>query len=222
MGTLYLVRHGQASFGAADYDQLSPLGQRQSQRLGEHFRSHGLRFATVLTGTLRRQTQTWQGIADGMGVSTPSLPWPGLNEYDPAALIAALGAPTPAPATTPEGYRQHFRLLRMALERWMAGTIAPAGMPTHAAFVAGVTSALAHVQNGGGGDVLLVSSGGPIAMAVAHLLGASAPAAIDLNLRLRNTAVCEVAYSPRRCTLLSFNALPHLSSPELADWITYA
>ncbi|NDC60964.1 MAG: histidine phosphatase family protein, partial [Betaproteobacteria bacterium] len=25
MGTLYLVRHGQASFGADDYDQLSPL-----------------------------------------------------------------------------------------------------------------------------------------------------------------------------------------------------
>jgi len=26
MGTLYLVRHGQASFGAADYDNLSELG----------------------------------------------------------------------------------------------------------------------------------------------------------------------------------------------------
>lgn len=38
MGTLYLVRHGQASFGADDYDQLSPLGQRQSVRLGEYLR----------------------------------------------------------------------------------------------------------------------------------------------------------------------------------------
>jgi broad specificity phosphatase PhoE len=37
MGNLYLVRHGQASFGAADYDQLSELGQRQSVRLGEYF-----------------------------------------------------------------------------------------------------------------------------------------------------------------------------------------
>ena len=26
MGTLYLVRHGQASFGADDYDKLSELG----------------------------------------------------------------------------------------------------------------------------------------------------------------------------------------------------
>ena len=29
MGILYLVRHGQASFGEADYDRLSPLGHRQ-------------------------------------------------------------------------------------------------------------------------------------------------------------------------------------------------
>ena len=34
MGTLYLVRHGQASFGADDYDQLSPLGHQQALRLG--------------------------------------------------------------------------------------------------------------------------------------------------------------------------------------------
>ena len=31
MGVLLLVRHGQASLGAADYDQLSELGHRQAQ-----------------------------------------------------------------------------------------------------------------------------------------------------------------------------------------------
>ena len=66
MGTLYLVRHGQASFGADDYDQLSALGQAQARRLGEYWRESlgpELRFDAVLTGTLRRQLQTWQGIA---------------------------------------------------------------------------------------------------------------------------------------------------------------
>ena len=37
MGMLYLVRHGQASFGAADYDQLSELGARQCEALGRWF-----------------------------------------------------------------------------------------------------------------------------------------------------------------------------------------
>ena len=62
MGHLYLVRHGQASLGAADYDQLSPLGAQQSQRLGEHWRAQGLRFDAVITGSLKRHAQTLAGI----------------------------------------------------------------------------------------------------------------------------------------------------------------
>jgi broad specificity phosphatase PhoE len=51
MGNLYLVRHGQASFGAADYDNLSELGHRQSVRLGEYFASRQVHFDAVMTGT---------------------------------------------------------------------------------------------------------------------------------------------------------------------------
>lgn len=223
MGMLYLVRHGQASFGADDYDQLSPLGLRQSQRLGEHFRAHGLHFDMVLTGTLRRQQQTWSGIASGMQCGTSALAWPGLNEYDSQALITALDASAAlTPVDTPEGYRQHFRLLRRALQAWMAGTLTPTGMPAFADFAAGALSALAHVQHHCQGHALIVSSGGPIATVLGHLLGSPHGAVVELNLRLRNTAVSELQFSPRRQTLISVNTLPHLASPELADWITYA
>ena len=57
-GRLYLVRHGLASFGAADYDHLSAMGVRQSVRLGEYFAHKGVCFEAVITGTLRRHTQT--------------------------------------------------------------------------------------------------------------------------------------------------------------------
>ena len=66
MGTLYLVRHGQASFGADNYDQLSALGQRQCQRLGEYFGAKGRRFSAAITGTLARQTQSLDAIGAGM------------------------------------------------------------------------------------------------------------------------------------------------------------
>ena len=79
MGTLYLVRHGQASFGAADYDQLSELGQRQSVRLGEYLANKGVTLDAVLTGTLRRHQQTYAGIAQGAGSCVMRLQWPGLN-----------------------------------------------------------------------------------------------------------------------------------------------
>lgn len=226
MGTLYLVRHGQASFGAADYDQLSPLGHRQSVRLGEFFRQHGLQFEAVLTGTLKRQQQTWAGIAEGMGQSGSAvqqpLAWPGLNEYDSAAVLEAIQAQLPAEPHSTEGYRQHFRLLRDGLRQWMAGVVSPRGMPTYDGFVQGVTSALDHVRSQHSGNVLIVSSGGPIATAVGHVLGTTPETTIELNLRIRNTAVSEFAFNPKRHHLVSFNALPHLHQPADADWITYA
>ena len=222
MGTLYLVRHGQASFGADDYDQLSPLGARQSERLGEHFREHGLRFEAVITGTLRRHVQTWEGLSKGLGWAAEPLAWPGLNEYDSAALIDALNTRPTEPPTTPEGYRQHFRLLRDALRQWMAGVLTPRGMPSYEDFVAGVTSALDHVRAHHQGNVLMVSSGGPISTVVGHLLGTSPETTIELNLRMRNTSVTEVDYNPKRHTLVSFNALPHLARADLANWVTHA
>ena len=36
VSTLYLIRHGQASFGTAHYDRLSALGREQVTHLREH------------------------------------------------------------------------------------------------------------------------------------------------------------------------------------------
>ena len=62
MGTLYLVRHGQASFGTDDYDRLSELGARQCERLGAYFRERNVRFDGVITGTLKRHTQSFDAF----------------------------------------------------------------------------------------------------------------------------------------------------------------
>ncbi len=225
MGTLYLVRHGQASFGAADYDQLSVLGTRQCQVLGEWFAQQGLQFEAALTGTLKRHAQSLEAIAAGHGDVPAVRVWPGLNEYDPEVLVRAFHpGPLPQPRSQdgPEIVKAHFRLLRDALAAWMAGRTQPAGMPSWPDFVAGVAGALDHVRNTHRGNVLIVSSGGPIATAVGHVLGAGAEATIELNLRIRNSAVTEFAFSPKRHHLLSFNHLPHLHLPERAEWVTYA
>ncbi len=222
MGTLYLVRHGQASLGAADYDQLSALGQQQSVRLGQYFRQKGLTFDAVLTGTLRRHTQTYAGIREGAGLAREALAWPGLNEYDSAAVIAAIHPQPLEKPDTPERYRHHFRLLRDGLTQWMNGVVSPTGMPSYREFQLGVSSALDHVRQNCAGNVLLVSSGGPIATAVGQVLGTTPETTIALNLRIRNSAVTEFAFNPKRHTLLTFNTLAHLDHPDYTDWITYA
>jgi len=246
MGTLYLVRHGQASFGAADYDQLSALGRQQSVRLGDYFRQKGLRFDTVLTGTLRRHQQTYAAIREGMEASftvgpphgeaapagsgaaheaasagTPLL-WPGLNEFDSEAVIATVHPHKLEKPDTPELYRHHFRLLRDGLTQWMNGVVSPNGMPSYREFRLGVTSALDHIRKNCEGNVLIVSSGGPIATAVGHVLGTTPETTIELNMRIRNSAITEFAFNPKRHSLVTFNTLPHLEHADHASWITHA
>jgi len=222
MGQLYLVRHGQASLGADDYDQLSALGAQQSQRLGEHWHAQGLQFDAVITGTLKRHAQTLHGIQQGMGSSHEALLWPGLNEYDSEAVIRTVQKGPLIKPTTPESYREQFRLLRDGLTQWMAGVVSPQGMPSYVDFVQGVSSALDHVRQNHDGNVLIVSSGGPIATAVAHVLRLSPETSIELNLRIRNSAVSEFSFNPKRHSLVSFNTITHLESPTHKGWITYA
>lgn len=224
MGTLYLVRHGQASFGADDYDQLSDLGHRQSLRLGEYFAHKGIHFDGLIAGTLRRQKQTLEGILQGMNrAGSEHLSWDGLNEYDSQAVIASIHPHKLERPTSPEMYRHHFRLLRDGLAQWMAGVVSPKGMPSYIEFVAGVAGALDHVRaNHYGKNVLIVTSGGPIATAVGHVLGASPDATIDLNMRVRNTSITEFAFTPRRHMLVCFNAIPHLDPLDDAGWVTYS
>jgi broad specificity phosphatase PhoE len=222
MGTLYLVRHGQASFGAADYDQLSELGRRQSVRLGEYFAERGVHFDGLIAGTLRRHKQTLEGILEGMNHAGEHLSWEGLNEYDSEAVIATVHSGKLDKPTSPEMVRHHFRLLRDGLAQWMAGTAAPAGMPSYADFLAGVAGALDHVRaNHYGQNVLVVTSGGPISTAVGHVLGTKPEATIDLNMRIRNTAVTEFVFTPKRHMLVCFNAIPHLDAAPYRDWVTY-
>jgi hypothetical protein len=45
---------------------------------------------------------------------------------------------------------------------------------------------------------------------------------IDLNLRIRNSALTEFAFTPKRHMLAGFNAVPHLDAPERAAWLTYS
>jgi broad specificity phosphatase PhoE len=221
MGTLYLVRHGQASFGSDDYDRLSELGVRQCERLGAYFRDRQLSFDGVITGTLKRHTQSLAAIVRGLQFEHEALAMPGLNEYDSEAVLRAIHPQPLKRAADAQEVRQHFRLLREGLIAWMEGRSEPAGMPSFARFEAGVVEALDHVRTRHDGNVLIVSSGGPISTAVAHVLGAPPQAMVELNLRMRNSAITEFAFTPKRHALITFNTLPHLEGADYARWVTH-
>jgi broad specificity phosphatase PhoE len=226
MAALYLVRHAQASYGTEDYDRLSALGWRQARWLGEYFAERGMRFDVVLRGTLRRHAETLAGIAEGMGSALPERQDAGLNEYDSLALLRAH---TGLDAVQEADRQAHFRLLREALYAWARGSLERSSHEPFAEFRARVLAALAPVCAGSARSVLVVSSGGPISMILAEVLGIAAHGVVDLNLQSRNTGITELRYRPRstpfdvramRC--VSFNNVPHLDRPDRAGTLTYA
>ena len=243
MGTLYCVRHGQASFGAANYDQLSSLGERQALQLGRYWRARGMRFDSLYTGTLARHAQTAHGIAQGLFfesnvqsvsamVKSDAIKFEqsavltdALNEYDSEALISAQllrrppAEPLPSPHTR-EGYKAHFRVLREALKAWIAGELTPQGMPSFASFRSGLAQLATDIAACPDGNALIVSSGGPLSTLVMHVLRAEPLAMIDLNYQMKNTAVTSFFVSSGKLHLSGFNALAHLDSTEFEGWVT--
>ncbi len=230
MGTVYLVRHGQAAFGTEHYDRLTDLGIAQARLLGGYFGRRQIRFDAVFTGTLRRQTETARGIFEGHEPGAPTLreEFPGLDEYKPEAIMMALTGNVPAPALAaarrdPLVVREHFRVLRDALLAWAEDRTQPQGMPVWQAFQDRAVAALVEArQRFPDGNVLIVSSGGPIAAIVAATLKSPPATAVELNLRIRNSALTEFATTPRRHHLVSFNGLPHLDTHPDPTLTTYA
>ena len=227
---IYLVRHGQAAFGTDHYDRLTDLGVAQARLLGSYFGRRQIRFDAVFTGTLRRQTETAQGIFEGheFGAQPPPETFPGLDEYKPEAIMMALTGNFPAPALAaarrdPLVVREHFRVLREALLAWAEDRTQPQGMPVWQAFQDSAVAAMIEArQRFPDGDVLIVSSGGPIAAIVAATLNAPPATAVELNMRIRNSALTEFATTPRRHSLVSFNGLPHLDTHPDPTLSTYA
>mgnify|MGYP006178913905 CR=1 FL=1 len=94
MGSIYLIRHGQASFGADDYDVLSPIGVRQAEVLGQHLLDLGVSFDRCVSGDLRRQQHTARAALEqyaNAGLTPPTIEQDAaFNEFDADAVIRAL------------------------------------------------------------------------------------------------------------------------------------
>ena len=223
MALLFLVRHGQASFGTADYDRLSDLGRQQSRWLGEYFAGRGLTFRSVMAGTLKRQQDTASEILAGLGQEAVVQTHEGLNEYNGEALYAAYTGGRAVLEHQRSDYRDYWRTLKAAMHAWAAGTLA--GTPeTWDEFGARTRAALTIACQGASRDdaILVVSSGGAISRAVVDIIGASGATAVEFNLQFRNSGVCELIVGSDAMRLVTFNALPHLDLPERRHAVTHA
>lgn len=234
MSTLYLVRHGQASFGTHDYDRLSEVGREQSKLVGEHFAVTGEKIDRIYTGSLKRQRETAELIVAGLGAAGAGLSdfavEPAFDEYDGTALLSGYAASLSTDEQTRAGWpelltdRRRFQLfLELAARAWVDGTIAPESLVPWAGFHGRIATALQRIMAAEGRNKTLVitTSGGVIGAAVANVLGHSGYAGIELNWAVHNASLTRLIYSSSKVSLSMFNALPHLERLGRRELITY-
>ncbi|HUO79393.1 MAG TPA: histidine phosphatase family protein [Steroidobacteraceae bacterium] len=230
MGELVLVRHGQASFFGADYDELSAVGREQARALGRHWAGHGVRFDSVYVGPRRRHRDTLALVAEAY--AERGLDWPAareleeLDEHDGVAVLkhalgradaagAAMEPVDPGAADREQVVRRFFGRYREVMRDWAGGALEVPGVEPWAEFRQRSRRAL-DVMCVGTGRAVAFTSGGLMSSAAGWLLGLDEERVIELSAVLRNTGLCEVRYSGSRRSLVSFNALPHLPDPAAA------
>jgi broad specificity phosphatase PhoE len=222
MGAIYLLRHGQASFGSDDYDKLSAIGHAQAKVLGTALKARGVQPTLVASGTMQRHLDTAAGSLQAMGLAHVPDQHAGVNEYDHEDVIrvaepryvdkmlmmgelAAGGDPRRA-------FQQFFR---GAVMRWVEGE-QQGYVETWAAFKQRSLAALDElVRRTGAKDTTLVyTSGGFISVVVAHLLGLDDRQAFTINWTLANTGITKLVSGRDGLHLISVNEHAHLEGGE--------
>jgi broad specificity phosphatase PhoE len=221
MAELWLIRHAQASFGAADYDKLSELGHAQSRALGLALKALGARPDAVFIGAQRRHRETWEGINTALDFPTAPGILPGFNEFDFGGLLNARYRGQERPKDLHTDRRLHFKMLRETVLEWQTGAIIDPPEP-YDGFAARVRDARTQATTGGKEQVIVVTSGGAIGQTVAEVMGAPADAMIRLQLQIKNCSVSRIVVTPRGEHLGTFNETPHITAANVADMLTYS
>ncbi len=207
MGQIVIVRHGQASYGAADYDVLSPRGEKQAARTGELLAD--LRPDALLHGAMKRQQRTAEVMADAAGWSVVPRLDDGWDEMDHLAVLDA----QPKHFEGEPDERQFQAWFEQATARWLSGEHDGDYRESWPVFAERVLGALDRI---GEGTTVVTTSGGPVAVVVATLL--ESPAAYQRIAPVAvNAAVTRVVTGSRGRTLVSFNEHTHLTG----DLLTY-
>ena len=210
MGSIHLIRHGQASWGSDDYDQLSPLGMKQAEALGVSWEASGWWPTTAVAGSMKRHAQTGIAAIDASGQGDGYDIDAGWNEYDHLAIARAHD-----PSSFGADQKAFQAKLNEALTLWIAGD--GDHDETYRQFVDRVmTSFEAVVADAGSGRTVAVfTSGGPIALVVSHLLAGDDSLFQRLNDVVINASVTTAIVGGTGPRLLSFNEVGHLPKDML-------
>ena len=220
MASIYLIRHGQASFGSDNYDQLSPLGQRQADLSGQYFRDIGLRFDAAFSGDLSRQRETGERILASQPEPCMLQTDIRFNEVDNDAQVKVLlpelvQRDTALAEVVSRGLKSskdYQKVIDAVFNAWVDPDCPELGITSWPDYRDGVEAAIRDImtQVGAGKNTAVFTSGGTVATAVGLVVGVAASGFYQFYEPMMNCSVTQLIYSSRRISLSSFNDVSHL------------
>jgi len=210
MSKLFFFRHAQASYGAANYDQLSPLGEQQSAELGKYLVNKDFHFDKIFVGPLKRQQHTFQIVADIFSKNNKPIPNPvfleELKEHKgPEAsrkVLPELMKTNPQVKKWYDEIEENPKLMKRNsllsfqyfMDEWALGKVHAEG-----------------IESWEGENIGAFTSGGTISAITAEALNIQDETRVAaMNFSIRNTSFTNFLFSKNQFNLLSFNELPHL------------
>lgn len=235
VGSIYLIRHGQASFGADNYDQLSALGVRQAEIIGEHLAQLGITLDRSISGDLQRQQHTAKAALSKIrdaGMPTPTNEIDAaFNEFDADAVIRSLipGILQDEPEAldimrNATQHRSEFqRLFSLLITRWVSGDYDTEGLQSWEGFVGQVRSGLQRLLDSAERkqNIAVFTSGGTITALLHLITGLPVAAAFAMNWQIVNTSLSCLKFRGNSVQLASFNSHAHLQLLKAPQLITY-
>ena len=217
MSSALLIRHGQASFGAEDYDRLSAIGEQQSRELGRWLKQTGQRPELIVVGSMQRHLRTAELCVEAAGVAAPQLILEQLDELNHVELVAryrpdlgSFDAMRAELAASVDPQRAFQQLFAAAITRWTSGAYDAEYARSWPAFRERVLHGLRTLAAHEARTIWVFTSGGPIGVIAHALIGAPADDPLALSWPLVNTSLTRVALGGNRHSLISYNGWPHL------------
>ncbi len=235
MSQIYLIRHGQASFGTDNYDRLSFTGKQQAEILGDYFAGLGLRFQAVYSGSLQRQIDTAKIVLSRFPeAAAPSGPEisDDFDEFNSAPFVKAqlsdLENTNPSMVSALEKINSDPQAFKLVFGQAMLRLADPEcnvpGIETFQVYVKRVGEGIRRIagENREDANIAVFASSGTTAAVLQTALGLSDEITIRTGWHILNSSVSVFDCRDQRLSLKSFNSIAHLEvrkNPELITFI---
>ena len=226
MALLYLVRHGQASFGTDNYDRLSASGLRQARLVGRYLQQVAPPVSLLVSGSHVRHRETVAALASSLSPSNGRGDQNSIderfNEIQIDAqfelilpqLIDSDGALATLVEQSKRSSRAYQQVLRKVFLHWQKLVDLPPGMESWNKFCARVRCAIGEVRHNcpPSHSVIVITSAGVIARVVQEVLGSSRESAYSLFEAMMNCSITRLLHNRKRLSLATFNECSYLLS----------